>query len=153
MQININLVHFQSNISLHAIALNSDDSETGSFDHDRVLLIIIHCISDHWGLVNTHISQLNILSFLSCKQNISFPSDCFGGNSSIFIRNLAILIPKSLVCTHSPCSASCPSVFTWHCIDSLNSFLLLRTTPCSTYGHHQRYLAPVPSPLVHASNN
>ena len=66
-----------------------------------------------------------------------------------FTRNFAISIP---LVTHSPCSACCPSVLTWHCIDSLNCFLLLRTTPCSTCGHRQRYLAPVPSLLVHASH-
>ena len=43
-------------------------------------------------------------------------------------------------------------MLTWHCIESLNCFLLLRNTPRSTYGHRQRYLAPVLSPFVHASH-
>ena len=72
-----------------------------------------------------------------------------GGGNSSFSTSLAILIPKSLVCTHNPCPACCPSVLTWHCIDSLNCFLLC--TPCSTCGRRQRYLAS-PSPLVHASH-
>ena len=77
------------------------------------------------------------------------PTWLIWGNSSISTRNLAILIPKSLVCTRSPCPACCPSVLTWHCIDSLNCFLLC--TPCSTCGRRQRYLAS-PLPLVHASH-
>ena len=84
--------------------------------------------------------------------NQTFPSHLIDlGEKAPFLPEILLLkFPKSLVCTHSPCFACCPSVLTLH---SLNCFLLLRTTPCNTCGHRQRYLAPVPSPLVHANHS
>ena len=48
---NNNLVHFQAHYMLFALK-----SLAGSFDQDRLLLKIIHSISEDCGFVNKHLS-------------------------------------------------------------------------------------------------